>query len=120
MLGNGIVTIRVADFGRAVRFYTETLGFPLRERHGERWAAVQAPGLVLGISPDPLPGGAAKPPGTLSIGFSVPSLETARAELERRGVTFSDQVNYGPVRLAFFTDPDGTPLYLSEEAPDGG
>ena len=39
MFRGGVVTIDVSDMDRAVRFYAETLGFRLKERHGNHWAS---------------------------------------------------------------------------------
>ena len=47
------------------------------------------------------------------------SLAAAMAELKAKGVTFSRVVEDRPTKLAFFTDPDGNPLYLSETARSG-
>jgi hypothetical protein len=39
------------------------------------------------------------------------------SELQAKGVGFSRRSDSGAVRLAFFADPDGNPLYLSETKP---
>jgi len=54
--------------------------------------------------------------GNISVGFGVDSLAAAMADLKAKGVTFSRVVEDRPTKLAFFTDPDGNPLYLSETA----
>ncbi len=56
-----------------------------------------------------------RPDGSLSIGFRVDRLEPDMAALRQKGVAFSPQIiEDGPVRLAFFGDPDRNPLYLIE------
>jgi len=114
MFMSGNVTVMVSDFERAMRFYTETLGMELEYRAGDDWAEVGMRGLRVGLHTagehDPRPGAA----GGLSIGLEVESMTKAKAELEARGVTFEHEVDDGPVRLAFFRDPDNTPLYLCE------
>ena len=115
MFKEGNVTVLVSDMDRAVRFYTEALGLSVALRHGDDWAQVEAPGLSIGLHP--VGEGMAKPSvvGSLSIGFTVEQLETAMGTLKQRGVEFAPQIrDDGPVRLAFFADPDGTPLYLCE------
>src|SRR4051794_30251612 len=61
------VTVMVSDIERAVQFYTEALGLPLKTRAGDEWAEVQAPGLTIALHPasqyGPQPGQA----GSLSI-----------------------------------------------------
>ncbi len=117
MISGGNATLYVADMDRAVRFYTETLGFKVLHRAGNGWAAVDAGGgLVLGLHAA-RPGGIA--PGTagsISIGLDVnqPIAEVVEV-LENRGVAFRGPVlDNGPVKLAFFGDPDGNALYLAE------
>lgn len=115
----GNVTVMISNMTRSLKFYTKTLGLKLRygPHHGE-WAEVKAPGLVIGLhrtyGHGPRPGKSE----SLSIGFTVKSLEKAMALLKKKGVRFSPRiVDEGPVSLAFFTDPDGTPLYLCEVKP---
>ena len=114
----GNVTVMVSSVKRAVAFYTKTLGLKLRYKPHEDWAEVQAPGLVIGLHGMH---GHGTPPGKpegFSIGFTVKRLEKAMEAFKKKGVRFSPRImDEGPVRLAFFTDPDGTPLYLCEVKP---
>ena len=109
----GNVTVMVSDFERAVSFYTQVLGFTLKNRYGNEWADVSAPGVNIGLHPD---GGNARARGAaLSIGFEVSSLDQAMQELRNKGVEFPQGVrDAGHLREAAFSDPDGTPLYLVE------
>jgi hypothetical protein len=50
----------------------------------------------------------------LSISFGVENLNSSMAKLKEKGVSFSRVVEDRPTKLAFFADPDGNPLYLSE------
>jgi hypothetical protein len=52
--------------------------------------------------------------GSISIGFAVDDLERAMGELSKKGVKFSRVSDDAQVKLAFFSDPDGYPLYLSQ------
>jgi catechol 2,3-dioxygenase-like lactoylglutathione lyase family enzyme len=122
MIAGGNATVYVSDMDRAVRFYTETLGFKLVVRHGDDWAEIDAgAGLILGLhrasGHGPKPGTM----GSISIGFQVNQpIDDVVAILSNRGVAFHGPVKSdGPVKLAFFGDPDGTALYLSE-APKHG
>jgi catechol 2,3-dioxygenase-like lactoylglutathione lyase family enzyme len=113
------VTVMVSDLDRAVQFYTEVLGLTLKRRAGDGWAEIEAPGLTIGLHPasahGPQPGQA----GSLSIGFGVTALEPVMAALQAKEVVFAPHISEdGPVRLAFFSDPDRNPLYLS--APKQG
>ncbi len=115
MIRSGNVTVMVADFERGLRFYTETLGLRVATRFGNDWAEVETSGLTVGLHPK---GKGASPPAApdaVSIGLEVDSIEAAMKMLGAKGVRFDGgPVDDGMVRLAFFTDPDGTPLYLCE------
>ena len=69
-----------------------------------------------GSSSDVRAGGQAAQPHshpTVTIGFEVKDIRAAAKEMEAKGVKFHFQendVNF----LAFFRDPDGTPLYLTQ------
>lgn len=49
-----------------------------------------------------------------SLESAVDSLDRAMTELKSKRIVFSGVSNDRQVRLAFFTDPDGNPLYLSQ------
>jgi hypothetical protein len=49
----------------------------------------------------------------LSIGFEVKDIRATAKEMEAKGVRFHFQENEVNI-LAFFFDPDGTPLYLTQ------
>ncbi len=108
------VTVMVSDMNRAVQFYVEKVGLKLKSRYGDNFAELQAAGLTVALHPavedGPRPGNSE----SLSIGQGVENLEQAMSTLRGRGVTFGQVVSDGPVRLAFFKDPDGNPLYLSQ------
>ncbi len=115
MISGANATVYVSDMDRAVRFYTETLGFKLRERHGNFWASVDAgEGFVIGLHPagDRTP--KAGTHGSIEIGFTVTQkIEDVMSVLANRGVAFPGGAKGdGPVKTAYFTDPDGTTLYL--------
>lgn len=107
------VTVMVGDMERAVRFYTETLGFRLKIRYGDDFAQIQAPGAIIAVHP--FVGGGSQPAGQngLSIGLAVDDIDRTVADLKGKGVSFTRISDDGPVTLAFFSDPDGNPLYLS-------
>lgn len=119
MFSGGNATVFVSDLDLAVRFYTETLGLPLKERYENQWAAVQAgPGLIIGLHPPASFAPKAGQKGSIAIGLDViQSLEYTKEMLQRRGVRFEGDIVQDPLseaRLAFFSDPDGNPLYLIE------
>ncbi|HWD09855.1 MAG TPA: VOC family protein [Actinomycetota bacterium] len=122
VLHGGNATVMVTEMDRAVDFYVDTLGLVLAFRAGGDWAMIAAgEGLTIGLHSSAHGGPEPGTVGGISIGFSVsPPIEAAVETLEGRGVQFapargggviSDQ---GFVKLAFFADPDGNPLYLAE------
>jgi catechol 2,3-dioxygenase-like lactoylglutathione lyase family enzyme len=110
------VTLMVADFNRAVGFYTDTLGLRLKVRYGDDWAEVEAPGLTIGLHPAGARGPSAIQAVGVSIGLGVNGIEQVVADLEARGIKFAPPgiIDTGVERLANFQDPDQTPLYLYE------
>jgi len=104
----------VSDFETSCAFYRDTLGLSERSRV-DGWAEYSSPdGFVVGVHtarPDtPLP-----PEGGVSIGFGVEDIEAVKASLEASGIGFHGPiVDSPPIRLAFFVDPDGYPLYIAQ------
>ena len=109
------VTVMVTDMKRAIHFYVDVLGLELKANYGDHYAQVASPGVMIGLHPT-TEGGLAAESGSVSVGFGVESLAAGMAELKAKGVTFSRVVDDRPTKLAFFADPDGNPLYLSETA----
>jgi len=115
MLKSANVTIMVSDMERAIAFYRDTLGFAITFRAQNEWAQLDAAGVTLALHPS---AGREIPPLArqgVSLGFQVDHLEQAMAALQGKGVAFAPGIreDHG-VRLAFFADPDGTPLYLAQ------
>lgn len=107
------VAVPTGDLERAVEFYGTTLGLPrsvyIKERN---YAEFETGNLTLsvidagkmGIECDPVRSG---------IALHVPDVASARAELERRGVSFDGETfDTGVCHMALFDDPDGNRLIL--------
>ena len=122
MLKGGNATIYVSDMDRAVTFYTETLGLRLTFRAGDHWAGIDAgDGLQLGLHPASSGGPAPGTAGAVTVGFAVDEpIEHVVSVLESRGVAVQGPVvdAEGRLKLAFFADPDGNPLYMAELGRD--
>lgn len=117
MFRAGVVTIYVSDMDRAVEFYTHTLGFALKERFGNHWASIDGgPGLTIGLHPATAEVPAGRQ-GSIALGLYLSGpIDEAVRTLSSRGARFTGPVinDEGVLSLAFFTDPDGNPLYLAE------
>ena len=103
------VAIMVSDMGRAIKFYTKTLGLKLDVRYGNDWAEIKGPGVTLGLFEGTL---AKKSSDNISIGFEVADLDKSVSALKKKGIRF--ELEDGDcMRFANFFDPDGTELYLA-------
>ena len=117
--GVKFVSIPVADQERALRFYTETLGFklltdqPFTEQ--QRWIEVGIPGadtrVVLFQFGDKLP-----PGGLTNVALWADDVEATAQELKAKGVEFvmePKRMHYGVTSI--FKDVDGNALVLSSK-----
>lgn len=117
MITGGHVVVYVSDMNRSVEFYTTLLGLKLAARYGDHYAQIDAgKGLTLGLHPagpeSPKPGTR----GAVEVTFGVTeAIDKEVDALKARGVRFDGPVkNDGPVKLAYFADPDGNALCLCE------
>ena len=115
----------VSDVGRAVRFYANVLGAPLFREYGGTSAVLQFQGtwLLLVTGGGPTPGkptvtfAAPQDPDTVShqLTMRVPDCWGAYETLKSRGAEFlAEPVDRGGEIRAFFRDPDGHLLEISE------
>ena len=111
MFQSSNVTVMVGDIDKSLAFYTEVLSLPAGVRHGEHYAEVLAPGVVIGLHPKRGNSREPVPDSNLSIGFQVKDMKQTVAVLQLRGVSFTRQEN-DTNKFAFFRDIDGTALYL--------
>ena len=114
MIKEANVTVMVRDMKKSVQFYAETLGLAVKARYGDEFAQLQAPGTIIALHPVRKGSPPPTSPAGLSIGLSVDDLDKAMADLKGKGVAFSRVVDDAQVKLAFFKDPDGYELYLSQ------
>jgi predicted enzyme related to lactoylglutathione lyase len=113
------VNVFTTDLKRAVGFYRDVLGLPLRfedEKFG--YASFGVGGVGLGIArvePD-----AAESRGLVGrhtgVGFGVPDLGAAHRALAAQGVRFTMPPTKQPWggTMATFVDPDGNVFYLDQ------
>jgi catechol 2,3-dioxygenase-like lactoylglutathione lyase family enzyme len=109
MIRGGVVTLRVRDLDRAVRFYVETLGMKLVDEPAPGRAVIDAgEGFHLGLLQSDA--SAAAPVAAVGLYPKVPLAE-AVAIFENRGVAFDVQSD-GAFTVAHFRDVDGNALQL--------
>jgi lactoylglutathione lyase len=94
----------VGDMDRAVKFYRDILGLPLKFQ-SPAWSEFITGETVLGLHP----ASERNPEGSVELGFSTPDLEKSHQELVAKGVQFSmppTKQDFGGL-LARFLDLDG-------------
>ena len=102
------VTIMVSNMDKAVSFY-ESIGFKTKNRWGNHYAQLSAPGITIGLHP--AESNTAKGSGNTSIGFTTDNFEAAKAMLHRQSIKVESRDEEGG-QFLHFTDPDGTQLYF--------
>jgi catechol 2,3-dioxygenase-like lactoylglutathione lyase family enzyme len=123
---SAVVRYLVTDVDRAVRFYTERLGFTLELQAGAAFAAVSRGHLRLLLSGPGSSGARAMPDGRAQVagGWNriVLYVDDLGANIERlraEGIPFRNDVERGPGGAQIqLEDPDGNPIEL-HEAPAG-
>jgi len=113
--------VNVSDMTRAVKFYRDKLGLPLKfETPG--WTEFQTGTTVLALHG----GGVAREQnaepgthiaGTCSIGFNVDDIEQTFTDLKAKGVTFimpPTRREEDAITLAVALDPDGLPISFAQ------
>lgn len=120
-----LTSVMVDDQNKALRFYTEVLGF--RKKHdipvGEyRWITVTSPegpdDLELALEPNANPAGKTFQEAMFSQGIPIAAFEVSDiagefARLTAKGVAFTQQpTEAGPVTIAVFADTCGNLVQL--------
>jgi len=114
----------VSDMKRAVSFYRDVLGLPLRfESPG--WTEFATDGATLALHPgegsSPEKGSPQHlPPGRCRPGLSVPNLDEFHERMvERKMPCLQEPKDVFGVRLAQYLDPDGLAISVGEERRGG-
>ncbi len=121
--GTTVCYFHVADLKQSIAWYGEKLGLTEVVTRNEAigWCELQSPtaGLAIGL----LQSKAVDPKGGATLVFGVADVDDARTQLEEMKVKFAGptEVHPGYVKLAYFTDPDGHLITLSQSlAPETG
>jgi predicted enzyme related to lactoylglutathione lyase len=115
--GVDFVSVPTSDFDAAVEFYGNVLGLPNSstwQRPGQEavGAEFETGGVTIAVIPSERLGIAFQA-NKVPIALHVEDVESARAELESRGITFlADTMDSGVCHMAHFEDPDGNSLML--------
>jgi len=112
----GHVRYPVTDMERAVAFYRDVVGLPLKWRDGDAWAAFDAGGATLALERRSV--GAHQPAGVMASLKIGRDLDRFVQALREAGATVTAAEAGAHERVATLTDPDGnqTSLYVSGTA----
>jgi catechol 2,3-dioxygenase-like lactoylglutathione lyase family enzyme len=111
--GVDFITLPTRDFDKANEFYGGVLGLPCSTRWGSKPAAEFETGTLTIAVMQSDAFDLEFQPHTHPVALHVDDVESARAELEARGVTFAaDTIDSGVCHMAYFRDPDGNALML--------
>ena len=94
---------------RSVSFY-QSLGLTVKNRWGNFYAQVTAPGIVIGLHPSTgnnLTGNS----GNVSIGFIADDFDETKTQLQQIPINVTERQEEGG-QFLHFNDPDGTALYF--------
>jgi glyoxylase I family protein len=119
-----VVRYQSQDVDRAVAFYTQQLGFQLKQKSGTAFATVSRGDLHLLMSGPgssgarPMPDGQRQEPGGWNrIVLFVDDIDTIVAALKAAGARFRNEIEVGPGgKQIQIEDPDGNPIELHEAA----
>ncbi|WP_210516662.1 VOC family protein [Hymenobacter terricola] len=114
-----LIPVPVADIDRALKFYTEQVGFRLdhdvRPTATVRVVQLTPPGSACSIVLSTGLSGIAMPAGSLrGLHLVVADIVQARAELAGRGVAMGEIQDLSGIKYAGFRDPDGNTWTLQE------
>lgn len=115
------VFLPITDFTRAAAFYSGVLGLECSKRYSKALGGEFETGSLTIQLVDMTKLDREVPPSTGAIALHVEDVDTARAQLEGRGVQFEGEtLDSGVCFQAYFQDPDGNALILHNRyAPPG-
>jgi catechol 2,3-dioxygenase len=121
----GHVHLKVSDLERAVRFYSDVLGFEVTQRFGTQAAFLSAGGYHhhVGLNTWESRGGAPPPPGTTGlyhVAFRYPDRTALAAALRRlvdHSVPLDGASDHGVSEALYLRDPDGNGIELYWDRP---
>ena len=103
------ITINVKDLDKSISFY-ESIGLTVKNRWGNHYAQLTAPGVVIGLHPSSN-GNLTNNSGNVSIGFTTDNFEEIKSDLKKLSIKTIERQEEGG-QFLHFNDPDGTALYF--------
>ncbi len=108
-----MVVYQVQDMDRAVKFYTEMLGLPLKIRFENHWAEIDAGTISIGLHPTENEEAVSGEGGAV-VSFAVEDIESLVPVLQQRGVQVGAIKNPDHGKFAILKDSEGNSLHLIE------
>ncbi|MGH9776829.1 MAG: VOC family protein [Candidatus Acidiferrales bacterium] len=101
----------VSDMSRAVKFYRDVLGLPLKFE-SPHWTEFANEGSTIALHP----ASAENPAGTCQLGFPAEGLDAMHQRLTSQGVrvVMAPRTEQFGIRQAVYADPDGLHFTLAE------
>jgi predicted enzyme related to lactoylglutathione lyase len=111
--GVDFITVPTQDFEKAQQFYGDVLGLEKSKQWGDMpGREFETGSLTIAVMQSDA-FGQEFAPNRNPVALQVDDVESARAELESKGVEFHrDTLDSGVCHMAFFADPDGNQLML--------
>jgi catechol 2,3-dioxygenase-like lactoylglutathione lyase family enzyme len=103
------ITIMVKDMDKSISFY-QSIGLTVKNRWGNHYAQLIAPGVVIGLHPTS-DSNLAEGSGNTSIGFTTDDFEEVKSFLHKLSIHATSREEEGG-QFLHFNDPDGTSLYF--------
>jgi predicted enzyme related to lactoylglutathione lyase len=119
---NGVdfIAFPTKDWEAARKFYGETLGLPFGKQWGDMPAGEFETGTVTIALMQVDAFNVDFDPNRTPLEFHVDDFESAKAELESRGIEFlTDVIDSGVCKQAIFQDPDGNALAIHHRYAPG-
>ncbi len=121
----GHIHLKVSDLDRAIRFYTEALGFQVTQRMGDSAAFLSAGGYHhhVGLNTWESKAGSSPPrsaTGLYHVAFLYPDrheLASALRRLIKRDVRLEGAADHGVSEALYLRDPDGNGIELYWDRP---
>lgn len=107
-----------SDLARSRDFYRTVMGLRLKSDRAPHWIEFELASGGVTLVLHPRSELLAVRPGSLQLGFAVPSVEKFVADAVALGVpVLQYPYDEGKLRLAVISDPDGYPIQVASERP---
>ena len=104
----------VSDMDKAIKFYTEVLGLPLKVRFENHWAEVDAGPITIGLHPT---GGSKPKKGGGTISLNVNDIDGFVNEIKSKGAKVGKIQSPERGKFVMISDPDGNEIHVVEFDP---